>query len=284
MLRWVPFLVVATELVLVVGGVVSLADAAVAVVLIEIALLGVVVGEVVTMRAAYRKARRSGADRAPAMSAALDAALPPVVAMLIRQELRVFGSLLSVVRRRTRVSPGDSALPYGRRLRGLLIVLAGLSLAEVAVVEAFVPWPVVRWVLLALGIYGLLWVVSFVASLSVYPHTIGPRVLRLRFGPFTDLAVPTEKIATAVENTTGTHRKTVETDDETLSVSLMGTSTVLVDLAEPHEVDLGRRGRHTVRRLRFDADDPADAVRLLREAVAPRVASREPSDPRGGRR
>jgi hypothetical protein len=117
-------------------------------------------------------------------------------------------------------------------------------------------------------VYGVLWAYGFAASIRRNPHIVGPQQLRLRFGMLTDVGLSTRLIASARADRRGSHKRIVNVDDDTLSLATMGTTNVLAELEEPYAVDLGRHGVHTVRRLRFQADDPSAAVRTLRAAIA----------------
>jgi hypothetical protein len=271
-LRWLPLVVVVVEFVLVVTGVVDLADAVTVVLVLEALLAVVVVAELAAAQRGYRSARRRGATGGAAISAALDAALPPVVAFLVKQEFRVFGSLVRKIRRRPDIPAGATALPYGASMRPLLWCMIVVSIIEVAVVELIVPWPTVRWILVILGVYGLIWVLGFAASLSVQPHTLSPVALRLRFGFFADVAIPAELLVSARRNVTSGHRHTVDRRGDELAVSVMGYTDVAVELAEPYTVDLGRKGSAQVSRVQFQADDPAGAIAMINEIVALRSA------------
>src|SRR4051794_10284345 len=119
-LRWLPLVVVLVEFVLVISGVVDLADAVAVVLVLEVLLAVVVVGELAAAHRGYRSARRRGATGGDAVAAALDAALPPMVAFLLKQEFRVFGSLMRKIRRRPDLPAGATALTYGASMRPLL--------------------------------------------------------------------------------------------------------------------------------------------------------------------
>jgi hypothetical protein len=186
---------------------------------------------------------------------------------LIRHEFHILAALFRLVTRRRDVARGETAIPYGDSVRILMIGLIVVSAIEVIVMELIVPWPTIRLVLFIVGIYGLMWMIGFAAAVSVRPHTIGPRELRLRFGYLADVRIPVEKLASARKNLKGSHRKTLEYADGTVAVAVMGVTDVCVELREPHDVDLGRRGIHRISRIRFRADDPAAAVQAISKAA-----------------
>jgi hypothetical protein len=279
-LRWLPFVIVAAELVLVFAGVIDLAQAAVAIVVLEAALAVILVGEAATLFSVYKKVRGSGQSRTAAASAALDAALPPIVARLVKQELRMMASVGGIFSgRRSSHPPGVSVVPYGSNMRSLLKVLIGVSILELVVVgvvvELFVSSAILRWGLLIVSLYMLVWVCAFTASMARNPHVVGPEQLRLRFGMLTDIGIPTRLISSARADRQGSHKHVVDVEDDTLSLSIMGTTNVLAELDEPYEVDLGHKGVHAVRRLRFHADRPDAAVKAIREATARQASDGE---------
>lgn len=271
-LRWAPFAVVAVELVLLLAGIIDLGEAALAIVVLEVALAAILVGEAVTLYSTYDRARGRGESRTASASAALDAALPPVVARLVKQELVMLSAFAGAFGRRTPRAPeGAQVVPSASNLRTLMKVLVAVSLLELVVVgvvvEMLVSSAVVRWALVVLSAYGLVWVVGFTSSLRRSPHIVGADLLRLRFAMLADVRVPTRLIASVRRDRCGGHKRLLDVGGDTLSLSVMGVTNVLVELSEPHEIDLGRKGMHTVTSLRFHADDPDGAARTIREGA-----------------
>jgi hypothetical protein len=190
---------------------------------------------------------------------------------VLKREIRVFGSLARKVRRRPDIPAGATALRYGAAMRPLLWCMIIVSIVEVGVVELIVPWATLRWILVILGVYGLIWVLGFAASFTVNPHTVSSAALRLRFAFLADITIPAELLASASRNVSGGHRHTVEPADGELALSVMGYTDVVVELTEPYAVDLGRKGTAQVSRVRFQADQPAEAVSLINTIVAART-------------
>ncbi|HZM77905.1 MAG TPA: hypothetical protein VFC19_19475 [Candidatus Limnocylindrales bacterium] len=266
-LRWLPFAIVLVEAVLLATGVLTLGQAAVLLLILEVLLAVAIVGEFAALLRAYRRARRAEAGRAAAFSAALDAVLPPPLAYLVRQEFRMFSAVYGALRRRRRVRPDEEVVTYGGQLRTLLIGMVAVSIIEVVVVELLVPWDWLRWTLVILGAYGLLWVLGFASSIYTSPHSVARDALHLRFALFAEVAVPMSNVASVSQSLSGSHKKLVEAGDGALSLSVFGTSNVLVILEPAVELDVGRSGRHVVDRVRFYADDPAHAVATIRAAA-----------------
>ncbi|KJK45430.1 hypothetical protein UK23_26310 [Lentzea aerocolonigenes] len=59
--------------------------------------------------------------------------------------------------------------------------------------------------------------------------------------------------------------KTRSVVDGTLVLEISNSTNVRVQLNEPQEVDLGRRGAHHITKIEFWADDPGGMVRALRK-------------------
>lgn len=273
-LRWVPFVVVGVELILLLSGVLTLAQATLIIATVEIALVFMLVIEFAALRAGFRRARRAGGSRSQAMSAALEYALPKPVAGMILQEFRVFGALFSVFRRNhDRPDPGYSeTISYRRGLRTLVVVLIAVSAVLGLVAALFIPIPWLRWLLVALAAYWVLASVGYGSLMRINPHLAGPREIRLRLGKTVDVGVPAVGIDDVrLEAHTG-ERKSYVVSDDTLVVAVMGKTNVAVRLnepvvLEPKRVSVFEDATDTpdvVRYVRFFADDPQQAVTALR--------------------
>jgi hypothetical protein len=84
---------------------------------------------------------------------------------------------------------------------------------------------------------------------------------------FSEVAVPLANVKSVSQSLCGSHKKTVEAVDGTLSFSVLGTTNVSVRLEPPVEVNLGRLGQHIVHQLRFYVDGPAHASAVVREGA-----------------
>lgn len=270
-LRWLPFVVVGVELVLLLTGVLTLAQAAIIVVSLEIALLFMLVIEFAALQAGFRQARRANTTRTQAMAAALEYALPKPVAIMILQEFRVFGALLSGTRRR-RPAPGYSEIPYQRGLRTVVAVLAAISGVIGLIAALFIPTPWVRWLLVALAAYWVLAAIGYGMLMSSNPHLAGPGEIRLRLGKSIDVGVPAGSIANVRLDPREGERSSYAVKGETLIVSVMGKTNITVSLkepviVEPKKVDVSEGETQEykfVRYVRFFADNPRRAAAALR--------------------
>jgi hypothetical protein len=236
---------------------------------VEVLFAGVLVAEAVTFRRAHRQLRSPDGGRADALSAVLSAALPAPVTWFLRTEAGIVRALWWAVRRRRAVEPADIVVPYTDRIGVLLGMTAGLGGVEAVVVHVLVPWATVRWVLLGLSVYGLLWVAGLACSLRQHPHVLRGDELLLRFGHFRTTRVPLAGLVGARRDVRTGHEHNVEIDGGALSLSVAGETAVELAFDPAAEVEVRGRVERVVR-VRFFADDPGAALRLLRQRAAPR--------------
>jgi hypothetical protein len=182
---------------------------------------------------------------------------------VVEHEVRMLRALWLVARGHRDLRPGETALPYGQPVRLLMGVVLALSVVELAVVHVVVPWPAVRWVLLVLSAYGVLWLAGFVAALTAYPHAVGAATLRLRYATLADVAVPLTGTVTVRREYRGDLDRIVTVRGDELAVPVLNGTNVVVRLAEPTAVRIGPRRAATVSTVRFHADDPDAAVTAL---------------------
>lgn len=187
-------------------------------------------------------------------------------------ERGIYPSLVRWVGRRPDVGPpGTVAVPYVGIVRTTIWLWIGASALEMAVVHVIVPWPWVRWSLLVLSLWGLVWMIGYLASLIVHPHVVEPSVVRVRNGHTIEVAVPVDAIEAVTTTTRSTHESRVvqldAADDQHLLIAVSNQVNIHLVLSAPVRADLPG-GRYTFTRLSFWADDPSAAMRRLRELLA----------------
>ncbi|MFF5333643.1 hypothetical protein [Streptomyces sp. NPDC013181] len=256
--------VVVAEVGLVWGGVFDVGQAVVVGVVVEALLAAVVVTQLVVASRAYAASRRRGTDGQEALNRALAAVLPGPVAKAVGMEFGLFRALWRWVRRRPDVPEGRVPLAYGAEIRPLMWALVFLAPLEIAAVEFLLPWRVARIVLLVLSLYGTLWLIGFLAALSVRPHMVGDGELVLRFAHFVRVAVPLDRVESVRRSHHSGYRRAVQIDDGVLAMPLGDTTNLSVILREPHPI-APKPGKppQEVHEIRFTADDPHHAVRAL---------------------
>ena len=174
------------------------------------------------------------------------------------------------VRRRRAVPPGAAAFSYTSRIGVMLWVTNALTPIEMAVVHLLLPWPAVRWSVLVLSTVALVAGVAFALALAQRPHTLDRDRLTLRFTFLHEVVVPVADVVGVTARTTLDHRRILEAADGELSLSVLGETSVRLQLrpgatvrVSPDEVP--------VERLAFFADDPRGVGGQLRALLADRA-------------
>lgn len=259
--RWATPCLVVVEVVAWLGGRLS-GDVALALfVAFEVILTAVIV------LTAVRSGRR-GAAQGPmaAVAAGLDAVLPRRASALVSAELRMMRSLWLVIARRLDVSaPGDVPIPYAKGRLGVQGLLGFAAGGELVAADLLIPWENLgswgwlRWLVLGLSAYGLLWVAAWVAAEHTHPHLVTDTALVLRTGPWVVATIPWTDLVSV------TARDRWARDDArlTLDAPMSGTN---LDLETSGPVarrsPFGRTKGH-YRRLSLSVDDPVAAAVLL---------------------
>ena len=200
--------------------------------------------------------------------------LPRLARRLVRLEVSIWRSLgLWVARRIPGDGPGVQKLAYGKDERPLLLAFIFLSALEIPVAHLLLPWEAARLVLLAVGVWGLLWMLGLLAAMKVHPHLIGPDGLRIRYGTFVDLRIPWDDVADVrLLRASVPSRKSLHVEDggstAVASVPVMRMTRVAVRLRIPLTVPFDG-GTRAVREIRLHADDPAAYVEAVRRHLVP---------------
>lgn len=191
-------------------------------------------------------------------------------------ERGIYVNLWRWIRRRPDEGPpGSLAFSYVEIVRSTIWLWIGASALEMVAVHFVVPWPWLRWPLLIVSVWGLIWMFGFLAGQLMYPHLIEPTQLRVRNGHTVDAAVPIsaiESVRTVVRSRPSS--KTITLDDQDprhLYIAVSGQVNVHVTLSQPVQVSLPR-GRYTVTILSFWADEPGPAMQRLRTLISDRGA------------
>ena len=176
-------------------------------------------------------------------------------------------------RRHRRLAPGEEAFGYVGVARPLLGVFIALSVIELPILDLIVrhvvPWRPARWIVLALGVWGLLWMIGFGASLTVHPHVVEEAGIRVRLGPGVDFRVPWDEVEAVRKRYRSLPSRPsvqVDQDGDRRVLHLVVTSQTSVDirLRRPVTIDLPRGHSETVDELRIYTDDPDGLVRGAR--------------------
>lgn len=261
---WILPVVVIVEVVLVLSGVIDLRKGVVLALIVEGSLAIFLVLEVWLVWSAIRRARAAGGDTGAAVDRALSSVMPKPLARFVKHDAMMLRALWLAVRGRRDLRPGETPMRYGKPLRAVLLVLLVVDGGMVLLLHFVLPWPTVRTVMLLLGLAGVVWIVAFLCTFSVYPHAVSPQRLRLRFAAMSDVSIPLDRIGSVRLHSTGWETsRNVDVVDGTLVLPIFNSTHVTAELTEPLEIEL-RRQPVRVERVAFAPDDPAAA----RDAVA----------------
>lgn len=168
--------------------------------------------------------------------------------------------------------PGVQSFAYAKEVTPLLWVFIFVSALEVTVVDLLLPWETVRLVALVIGVWGLLWMVGYLASMRVFRHLLDDTGLRIRHGTTVDIRIPWEAIdSVAARRGSAPTSKSVHVerrDDGTLvHVPVLKQTKAAVMLHRPTAVKLPD-GTQEIAELRLYVDDPRAFVAMARERLA----------------
>ncbi|MGW8482841.1 hypothetical protein ACWGJP_06860 [Microbacterium sp. NPDC055903] len=176
-------------------------------------------------------------------------------------ELRVYSSIARAVTRRPAVPAGGTGLGYHRPVLTVLFIFIGLSAVEIPIIDLIVHrWPVVRIIMLVLGIWGVTWMLGLLCAMLMRPHIVGPDGVRVRAGLEVDVPVSWEDIASIAiarrvdepkqQRITGVEYAERVQDETNIEIELERPVTVRLPGLPP------KGGSHRVERIRLWADDP----------------------------
>lgn len=171
-----------------------------------------------------------------------------------RAEVGIWQSLYRWAFRRPRVPAGASGFSYHSPVLTILVIFIVLSAVELPIIDLIVhPWPWLRIPLLALGIWGLTWMIGFLLGYLTRPHAVGPEGIRARLGTDLDVDLRWDDVASVERSRDVTEKAPKVRDEEhgrTLAIRIANETNVLVVLERPVRVHVGGR------------DVEVDAVRL----------------------
>lgn len=190
-----------------------------------------------------------------------------IARIAVRAEVGIWQSLYRWIFRRPRVPEGASGFAYHAPVFTILMIFIVLSAVEIPIIDLIVHrWPWVRIPLLALGIWGLTWMIGLAVSYLTRPHAVGPAGIRARLGADIDVDLPWEVVA-SVERSRDVAEKAPKLRDEehgrTLSLRMANETNILVVLEKPVRTRLWEDMVEidAVRLWADDVDGFLDAVR-----------------------
>ncbi|MFD4441013.1 hypothetical protein ACFWPK_14710 [Nocardia sp. NPDC058519] len=191
----------------------------------------------------------------------------------VRLEVDIWVSLARVAARRPDTGCG-TPIRYAGAVSAVIWAFIVVSAVEIPAVHLLIPWPAARIVALALGVWGLLWMVGMLAAHHMYPHVLTGDLLRVRYLRRVALDIALADIR-AVRHDLRAYdgAKSLQltgTGDETLAVIIGSSTNIRVILTEPQTFHTPQ-GDFTVSTVAFWADDPQAAVAKIRAAMLDRA-------------
>ncbi|MEK8106987.1 hypothetical protein NKG94_20955 [Micromonospora sp. M12] len=167
-------------------------------------------------------------------------------------------------------------------IKPILGIFIGLSVVEIpifdVVVTHVVPWRPARWIVLGLGIWGLLWMIGLFASMTIHPRGGRPG-LRVRLSSGIDIWIPwtdVEALRKRYRSLPSSRSVQVEQecDRRVVSISVGSQTSIDVLLRRPLTFDLPKDGSAPMNELRLYADDPDALLRSARGTPVGTTVSR----------
>lgn len=190
-------------------------------------------------------------------------------------EVDLYRSLARWLRRRPDIPAGARPRGYAQQVTPVMWLWIFASAAELPLVHVLVPWEAVRIALLAVGVWGLVWMLGLLASLHVFPHLLTDEAVRVRNGKRHDVRVPWEWISSVRHDDRGLESSVWalqprETERGTeLQVGVSGRVNVELRLDRVRTVGTAK-GPMDVSAVSFWCDDPRAVVRELKERAGAR--------------
>ncbi|MFY1620426.1 hypothetical protein [Micromonospora sp. WMMD736] len=207
------------------------------------------------------------------------ATVGPLLRRAAVSEAAMWRSLYLWARRRPLpLEPGDEPFGYLGVVKPILGIFIALSAVEIPIFDLIVthvvPWQPARWIVLGLGIWGLLWMVGLWASMTIHPHVVADTGLRVRNSSGIDIWIPWADVAALRKRhrslpSSRTVQAEQEGDRQILHISVGSQTSIDVVLRRPTTFDLPRGRSAPTHELRLYADDPDGLLRSARGTPAP---------------
>ncbi len=186
-------------------------------------------------------------------------------------ELALYRSLARWVTRRPDTPPGATPLGYAQLVGPMLWLWIFGSAVEVVVVEVVLQsigagWAeAIRLPLLAVGIWGVLWMLGLLAAYRVRPHLLFDDHLRVRSGARTWVEVPLDSVASlrAAEHELPGVIRAVHQDEGLLLVGVGSRTNVELTLTGPTSL-ASSQGEVVADSVGLWVDDPRTVTGQIR--------------------
>ncbi len=271
-LRWLVPLLVAAEIGLIWTGAVGGAAAIGLAVGIESLVVVVGLRHFLVARAGYLQERERGQDGWNAFERGVAMVAPRMAARLLATEIRLWVCLATWLGRRHRRGPDEFTYHQGSIVKYLLVVVFFTLPVEVLAFELLIPWAWLRWVLVVLAAYAVVWMGGMAASLAVLPHSVGRGAVVFRYGLLAEARVAYDGIeSVALERAAipgAAEGLRIDREEDTAYIGAGSNTQLVLRLRER----LAARGflgpAAPVGTLRVTADDAEGLWRALADRVA----------------
>jgi hypothetical protein len=188
----------------------------------------------------------------------------------VRYEAGIWRSLFRWLTRRPRANDPDAELfGYASEITPVLVAFIAVAALEIPILALILPWPTVRYTLLVLGIWGLLWMAGLLASMRVHPHSVAAAGLQLRSGFHLDLRIPWAEITDIHPRRASTERKLeVHYGKAGAVLSLQKTTNLEVTLRHPLTIGVLDGRSAEIDAIRVYADAPSELASAARPHLA----------------
>jgi len=187
---------------------------------------------------------------------------------VIAFEWNLYVALFRWVFRRPHVPRGAVPFRYIGAIAAILWGFIYASAIELVAVHFILPWEKVRLVVDILSLWGLVWMLGYMASLRVYPHLVSDAGLRIRHGFSKDFVLPQDAIASiAVRERVRDKSRAIQVDygEQGTVLNVVIANRTNVDVALSRPLDLA--GHTDVTVLRCYTDDPRGLVARANERL-----------------
>ena len=192
-----------------------------------------------------------------------------VMARAVAVEASGWLALRRWITRAPRVPAGATAHSWHGGTKLVMGVFIGLSAIEIPIIDLIVhPWPWVRFPLLALGIWGLLFMIGMAANQATRPHAVGPEGIIVRAGFDRELVLPWSDIAAVSARRWGAPdgKGLQQPEDGVLALPVAQETRVELVL-EPGVVLQLQEGPIPAERLRICVDDVPAFLEAVRRDI-----------------
>jgi hypothetical protein len=268
-LKWLLPVLIIIEIFLVFSGIIDIKTAVGIIIGVELSLAFVGTTQIVRVFRRYKQNRENGINIWTALIDGLSVVLPTFAARAVVLEFQLWTSLFIWAFQLYR-KPPDTYTYHKHSILGIAILIVLFCCPfEIAIFELIIPWAWLRWTLLILSIYSLIWVLGFYSSLVIHPHRIDENGVKLHFGAFADGFIPIADISEIKSEKRNTPKKSrgllIDSVQSTAYICMEFESNITIELSVPIFLN-GFTSRTTeVRIICISVDDPDGFIKGMQK-------------------